>query len=51
VETGVQTEEESEVEKVDKQIGTELVGEEEKGNKVEKEDRDEETEKDMNGKE
>jgi hypothetical protein len=45
VETGIQTEEEPEVEKVDREIEMELVGEGEKGDEVEKEDGDKETEK------
>jgi hypothetical protein len=45
VEVGIQTEEKPEVEKVDKKIETELIGEGERGDEAEKEDRDRETEK------
>jgi hypothetical protein len=45
VETGIQTEEESEVEKVNKEIETELIGEGEKEDEAEKEDGDKEIEK------
>jgi hypothetical protein len=44
VETGIETEEEPEMEKVDKEIETKLMGEGEKENKAEKEDGDRETE-------
>jgi hypothetical protein len=44
VEVGVQTVEELEIEKVDKEIETDLTGEGDKGDEAEKEDRDQETE-------